>query len=52
MACSLREVGSVGTLLRSYPSHRYAAGPSHSRAMGGYAPGTHIPSGNRLNSFP
>ena len=26
-----------GTDLQSYPSHRFAAGPSHSRAMGGYA---------------
>ncbi len=26
-----------GTDLRPYPSHRFAAGPSHSRAMGGYA---------------
>lgn len=43
---SLQEVGSGGTDLRSYPSHAFGAGPSHSRAMGGYAPGTHIPSGN------
>ena len=36
------------TDLRSYPSHRFAAGPSRSRATGGYASETHIPVGKRL----
>ena len=51
IACFLREVGSGGTDLRSYPSHAVGAGPSRSRATGGYAPGTHIPSGNRPNDY-
>jgi len=34
---SLQGEPPEGTDLRSYPSHPCGAGPSHSRAMGGYA---------------